>query len=502
MAGKRIERYYGTYVLNPLVKENAFIEAPRQRQALPIFEKSKPRLPQPFSEGHEAAIACYWKTWALAFKNIRQPTARNAFVSNYIDTAFGNCLFMWDSAFILLFARYGARVFDFQRTLDNLYSKQHPDGFISRQIRNLDGGDVFHRFDPSATGPNIMPWTEWEYFTTTGDKARLKKVFPALAAFHQWMKAYRTWPDGSYWATGWSCGMDNQPRIPENFSREWYHGHAAWADTTLQQLFSARILGRMAKVLGRKELAWFKAEEKELAAMVNRSMWDPKSAFYYDRLQDGKLSDVKSIGAFWGLLAGSVPKASLKRFLAHLENKREFKRPHRVPSLSFERPEYKKHGGYWLGGVWPSTNYMVLRGLSEVGSDRLAHEIGLNHLTQVVELFEKTGSVFENYAPEYNGKGQPAKKDFVGWGGMGPIAVFFEYVLGLRPQVPQKLLVWDVRLLEKHGITHYPWAKDGLLELSCQARKNSREKPAITAKSNVRLKLEVRWDGGSFVRDL
>jgi hypothetical protein len=36
---------------------------------------------------------------------------------------------MWDSAFILLFARYGSRAFDFQRTLDNFYAKQHPDGY-------------------------------------------------------------------------------------------------------------------------------------------------------------------------------------------------------------------------------------------------------------------------------------------------------------------------------------------------------------------------------------
>jgi hypothetical protein len=81
-------------------------------------------------------------------------------VSNFIDTAFNNCLFMWDSAFILLFARYrthththtartarteyafvlmnavaspagryGSRAFDFQRTLDNFYAKQHPDGY-------------------------------------------------------------------------------------------------------------------------------------------------------------------------------------------------------------------------------------------------------------------------------------------------------------------------------------------------------------------------------------
>lgn len=41
-----------------------------------------------------------------------------------VDSAFNDCLFMWDSAFILMFARYGRRAHDFQRTLDNFYAKQ------------------------------------------------------------------------------------------------------------------------------------------------------------------------------------------------------------------------------------------------------------------------------------------------------------------------------------------------------------------------------------------
>jgi hypothetical protein len=40
-----------------------------------------------------------------AFRNIKPAGTENGFVANFIDTAFNNCLFMWDSAFILLFAR-------------------------------------------------------------------------------------------------------------------------------------------------------------------------------------------------------------------------------------------------------------------------------------------------------------------------------------------------------------------------------------------------------------
>jgi glycogen debranching enzyme len=412
-------------------------------------------------------------------------------------------MFMWDSAFIVLFARYGSRAFDFQRTLDNLYAKQHADGFICREIFEGDGSDRFERHNPSATGPNVLAWAEWEYYLNFGDKARLRRVFPALAAFHEWMRLNRTWPDGGYWSTGWGCGMDNQPRLPKGASQEWQHGGQTWADTCLQQLLSARMLGRMARELGQAAQGRHLAkEEAGLGTLVKRQLWDPGSAFFYDRSREGKRLRVKSIGAYWALLAGAVPAPGLARFVGHLDNAREFKRPHRVPSLSAEHPQYRPDGGYWLGAVWPPTNYMVLRGLSAVGQDALAHAIAMNHVDQVVQVFNNTGTVWENYAPESAAPGKPGKADFVGWSGLSATAILFEYVFGLRPDVPARRLLWDIRLLEGHGVARYPFGKAGLLELACEGRGSAAERPRIRARSNMRLTLEIRWQGGRELRQL
>lgn len=463
----------------------------------PSFDRARPLLPVPRWDGHDDALACYWKTWELAFRNVRRPTPDNGFVANYIDTAFNDNLFMWDSAFILLFCRYGARAFNFQRTLDNMYCKQHPDGFICREIREANGMDAWGKFDPSATGPAIMPWTEWEYFRTTGNRERLAAVYPPLAAFHLWMRFFRTWPDGSYWANGLACGMDNQPRIPEEFDPGHYHAHYAWIDTCLQQLFSADLLARMAEVLGRgTEAADFRAEHGRLRDLVNGKMWGEASGFYHDRKPDGTLTDVKTIGAYWALLADAIPAERMDRFIAHLGNEKEFNRPHRVPSLGADHSGYRADGGYWRGGVWPPTNYMVLRGLSRCGREALAHEIAMNHHSNVIEVFRKTGTVFENYAPESAAPGNPAKGDFVGWGGLGPTAVLFEYVFGIKADVPASRIVWDVRLPDGHGVSGYPFGADGKVELFCRPRKTAAEKPVIEASSSVRLDLVVRWEGG------
>lgn len=224
------KRYLDFYADVPLISENTFINCAADRSVPPTLAAVRARLPEPHWEGARgaAAIACYWKTWELAFANLRAAKPGNGFVSPFIDTAFNDCLFMWDSCFILAATRYGSRAFNFQRTLDNLYAKQHSDGFISREVQQWDGQDRFHRFDPASTGPNIMAWSEWEYFNVHGDLTRLRRVFPVLLAYHEWCRANRSWPDGSYHSCGLACGMDNQPRVLPGENALTAHSFTAW----------------------------------------------------------------------------------------------------------------------------------------------------------------------------------------------------------------------------------------------------------------------------------
>src|SRR6185369_16151966 len=228
----------------------------------------------------------------------------------------------------------------------------------------------------------------------------------------------------------------------------------------------------------------------------NDRLWSDADRFYCDRFDDGALNPVKSVAGYWALLAGVVPPARLAPFVAHLQDPRGFKRPHRVPSLSADHPAYDPRGGYWKGGVWAPTTYMVLRGLTEVGSDRsdaLAHEIARNHLDNVVAVFEKTGTVHENYAPESAAPGTPSKPDFVGWTGLVPIAVLFEYVFGLRPDAAARRLLWDVRLTDAHGVRRYPLGADVSIDLACAARRTPAEPPRIEASASGPVELDVRW---------
>lgn len=491
--------------LSPLVAENFFIGAKPNTAPLPVFKEIKDQLPQPVWDGHPNAIACYYHAWEIAFGNLRKPQPGTGFVSPFIDTAFNGCTFLWDSAFMLMFGKYADRIFQFQGTLDNFYSHQHRDGFICREIEEDTGREHFTRHDPSATGPEVLSWCEWEYYKNFGDRQRLERVFAPLLAYHRWMKNHHTWPDGSYFSSGWGCGMDNTPRLMAQYDQRKSHGHMVWVDVCMQALFDCKCLIKMANVLQKEEyLPELQEEADHLEKLVNERLWDEKTGFYYDLWHNGKHNMVRHIGAYWGLLAGCVSPDRASRMVALLEDEAEFKTPHRIPTLTQNHPEYVPDGRYWRGGVWASTNYMALTGLTKYGYNALAHQIAKTHLETIVKLWQQDGTLYECYAPTGDGpsttaKGNPVRRDFVGWTGLPPISVQFEFVFGIRADVPNNKITWDLRLTEAHGIKNYPFGKEGVVTLLCQERKDQNEAPKITFTSNIPVKLEVLWGDGQCI---
>ena len=488
-----------TYTISPYVNRNIFLKTKPENASLPTYEDSKDRLPKPIWDGHADAIECHDYAWKIAFSNLRQANPEAGFVSNFIDTAFNGFLFMWDSSFIVMFGKYGSQIFNFQKTLDNFYSRQHLDGFICREICESENGEHFSRHDPSGTGPNIMPWSEWESYLQTGDKERLSRIFDPLMAYHLWLKENHTWRDGTYWSTGWGCGMDNQPRLPQGYNVASSHGHMVWMDACAHQIISAKMLIRTAEIIGRSDdpsIEELKNEVEKLSDFINNKLWSEDDAYYYDMYRDGQLSGVKTIGAYWALLADIVPADRLDRFVAHLDNPAEFKRPHRVPSLSADHPQYDPKGDYWNGSVWAPTNYMVLKGLDRYGYQKLIYDIACSNIEHVVNVYKRSGTIWENYAPETADRGSIARDKFIGWSGLFPISIMYEYVFGIRPYAQDNKIIWYVNRTERHGIERYPLGNN-TVDLICEKRADINEKPRITVKSDARITVEVHWGDGN-----
>ena len=415
--------YKNTYVMETLVAENAFRTMKPKKQIPESFEHAKRVLPEPYWEGHSKEIDMYWKAWQLGIKNVCQPLDESGFVSSYIAPAYNGNIFMWDDAFITMFCRYGRRYFPFQNTLNNFYSKQHPDGFICREIR-ADGSDCFGRYDPTSTGPNLLPWSEWLYYIQFGDDSRLNMVFPVLAAYYKWLKLNRTWRNGTYWSSGWGTGMDNMPRVPEGYNTIYSNGHMVWLDACLQQIMVANILLKMGFYLERwQEIEEFEDDIRSLSDYINRHMWSEKDGFLYDLFANDSLSSTQGIYAFWALHT----------------------------------------------------------------------DIALNHYQNVFKVFQKTNTFWEYYAPEDAAPGFMARRDFVGWTGLPPIAILIEYIFGIRANAADNKLTIDVNLTDGYGISRYPFGQDGLMDIKVAKRTSQNEKPKVTIKTNKPVEVQLMW---------
>jgi hypothetical protein len=117
----------------------------------------------------------------------------------------------------------------------------------------------------------------------------------------------------------------------------------------------------------------------------------------------------------------------------------------------------------------------------------------------VVSVFNDTGTVFENYAPCPNEQGKPhegdpAREDFVGWTGLAPISVLFEFVFGIKPDAEQNVIRWHINLTERHGVKRYPFGKDATLTLLCEERTGIHDEPQVTITSDRPVTVELFWN--------
>jgi glycogen debranching enzyme len=413
---------------------------------------------------------------------------------------------MWDSAFTVQFGAYARRAFPFINLLNNFYAKQHDDGAICREISPADGSERFSTFDPDGTGPNVLAWAEWRHYRISGDESRLADVFFPLLAYHRWLRANRSWPNGLYWATGYSSGMFNMPRIPDS---ENHHRHWSWIDASMQAAISCSVLERLANVLDESDFVIELAEEHALLkSQINRLMWNEENHFYYDIDAQGNSGQVKSIGAYWGLLDPAlIPQERIEPFVRHLRDNGVFKVKHRIPSISADSTGYEAEtGNYWHGGVWAPTNFMVLKGLRSVGQNTLAHAIACNHLQNVTAVFEHTDTLWEYYAPVGNKAGESALPNYVGWAGLTSVAMLIEDVIGLWVDWPLRQVVWHRYLdTDRHyGVQNYPLGTDGTLSLMGDRQKIvvTTDVPFTLTIRDLSLNLKVPVSAGTVEIDL
>ncbi len=420
--------------------------------------------PQNFNVTSDLSQKMYDRALEITKSKVRGGATEAFFKKPFIDAAFSQNIFLWDTCFMVCFAKYHLDELPVYQALDNFYDRIEDDGYICREYRH-DGTPLWSKEHPVSINPPLLAFAELELYSVSNDKERLKRVYPSLKKnFDFLMRTYQM-DDDLFYADTLGMGMDNIERYPKDWNndgngmthheladklgkmnvtgKERLNTFIAEYPLTLQGLWNKQgrlvdfscqmaMLANQLKTIANhieefNDIEAYTTIHSTIKKAVNDLCWNENDGMYYD-LGFGKQISRKHIGMYWALLGKVVPEERLDRFLSHLENPNEFGRRTPLPALSADEPGYKGWGDYWRGGVWAPTSYMVLKGLSAYKQHDMAKRIARKTYLSVAEVFKMTNTFWENYSPDLVSYGMPAKNDFCGWTALIPIAVYKEYL--------------------------------------------------------------------------
>ena len=426
-----------------------------------VYDKEK--LPHPVLPSHEDWVALYYKAWECAFRNVE-----------YIDKpGWKNILtcmpgvgitWQWDSCIMTFITNYSNGTLSALNNLDNLYRlRREEDGFMSMAYTIETETEAY----PGRINPPLMAWAEWEHFLVSGDRSRFEAVLPALEGMYDFIeKNRRRASSGLYWfEDSGSSGMDNSPRS-EYLNPALDGSGVCHVDLACQQALSAKHIALICGELGLGEKrAFYEREQERICALINKYHWSDRAQFYFDFFARGsaeekvKFINSKTAAAFWTLLCGAATGGRREAMREHLFNPDEFYTKVPFASLSKDDPNYDPHGGYWLGSIWPPTNYAAVKGLCETGQRELAREsvVALLNAMCAVDNHPAYGGIWECYAPEAHRPatgeaGQLVRSDFVGWGGLAPVTLLIENIIGLAFNAKENTVTFHLHAREKCGL--------------------------------------------------
>ena len=175
--------------------------------------------------------------------------------------------------------------------------------------------------------------------------------------------------------------------------------------------------------------------------------------FYFDLTLEGKRAPVKTVAGFWPLIAGVPTRGQAEPLVAQLNNPKTFARfiasPPRPPTsratirwavLVRRRLGADRYDGH------PRPGMLRLRRSGPRNRD--------NHLTNIGRVFEKTGTVWENYAPDRCEPGNlaaPLRR----LDRHRPDPLSLNSPSALKPDAPNNRLTWALESAKRCGCQRY-----------------------------------------------
>jgi len=291
-------------------------------------------------------------------------------------------------------------------TQRNFIDHIQADGYLPSRI----GPDLAAPATRIAAAP-LFSFESWEIAKLAQDPAFLAAAYAAGKQLHAFWVSQRDqdqdglaeWGSAAESLRGPDDVISAQVAPPEQVEAVDLNSMLVMEETSLAAMATALALP--------SEAATWQSAAAARAALINASMWDEATGFYYDvslATHDFTVhaaGDLKrpEIAGFLPLWAGIVPAARRPALLAHLADPSMFLRPYGIASLSAQDPFYSAAATgccRWNGPVFVPWQWLLVRGLRASGEAALADQITLATLAGVRQELGRSNQFRELYDPD------------------------------------------------------------------------------------------------------
>jgi len=298
---------------------------------------------------------------------------------------------------------------------------QEPDGYVPYRM----GPYVVRTFPVEGEKTTSAPFYSWvnlEVYRIGRDRvdatAFLEEAYRSGAAFTEFLIANRDRDRDGLLEWGghavlesvrdsqvpiWDLLGENDPKAPSLVEA---------LDLSVMVVQEMRALSEMACELGRKDegARWSKRAE-EISRLVEETMWDEATGFYYNVDRETNSFVTRSgldlrrqeIIGFLPLWAGVASPERSKTLVAKLTDPKKFWRRFGVPTLAADDPGYEpqiRRCCQWNGAVWLEWNYLVFSGLLRYGYEDVARELGERMVEAAAAQLSRNHRFWESYSPD------------------------------------------------------------------------------------------------------
>lgn len=415
-------------------------------------------------------VGLYDESWELLKDFWKKGTSRNGFHSRFFSHPESIRINQIEACFATFFLVYSNRIYPVLSVLDNFYGKQEQNGAIRGEYGEDDGKPVRSKDNPEGVLPPLFSWAEHNLYHRLGMKKRIKEVLPVLEKYFTWIEETFRKENGLYSVPLTATGMENSPR----------EGACFPIDFNAQQALNAFYISELADIVNDKETNYkYKKAYFSIKTKINTMMWDEKEGFYFDLDKHEKRLKVRTIASFWPLLAEIPNDARGERLIEHLVDPHEFGVENPFPTLAVNDRHFDANGMGFRGSVYPTLNYMVIKGLERYRRFDLAREFSIRHLYHVLDSLYpengKKGSLYEAYAPHTEGPAKwPGKRNFprhmfLNYAALSSITLMLENIIGLNISLPRKTVDWTIPTLEIMGIENLALKRNLITILSSKS---------------------------------